>query len=272
MKKITIPKLIAYVRNKYYTFNFNNELVEKSKSLVVNHEEYIEGLLNPKNGRKNYTVEFTNGIKIHCRENDLSAVGETCIIDDYGKLLHKKEYHGLVVFDIGAHIGSFSVNAAHKGAHVYAFEPNKENYALLLENIKLNKLEDRITAYNIAITSDGGKKYLEVSEQNFGGHILSNAQSNEHAVATESETIEHIMKINSLSKIDLIKIDTEGAEYDIFGHISKETLDKVMTIVGEYHLFLDKPSLNFSRIKADLRKSFTTVKRYSPYYFYAERT
>ena len=59
---------------------------------------------------------------------------------------------GDVIVDIGAHIGSFSIFAATKfrDTIVYAYEPAPENFKLLKENIKLNKLNN-IVPYNQGI-------------------------------------------------------------------------------------------------------------------------
>ena len=56
-----------------------------------------------------------------------------------------------VVYDIGANIGIFSLYIAKfKGANVYAFEPESQNYSILNRNIYHNDLQDKIEAYNIA--------------------------------------------------------------------------------------------------------------------------
>ena len=62
---------------------------------------------------------------------------------------------GDIIFDIGAHIGTFSVPFAKKigeRGHVYAFEALKDNYRVLKKNIKLNRLESLITPFWAAVT------------------------------------------------------------------------------------------------------------------------
>ncbi len=271
MKKITFAKILSYVRNKYYGINFNSKVIEAAKKSILNHEEYIHGLTYPTNPDKRYTIKFASGLILHCRENDLSAIAETCLIDDYGKVLNSKNKNGLVIFDIGAHIGSFSVNAAKEGATVYAFEPNKDNYAILLENIKINNLEGKVIPSNIAITNKEGNATLQVSSINYGGHSINMSTGEEETTNITTDTLAHCIEKFSLQKIDLIKIDIEGSEYTIFEHVSKETLDMITEIIGEYHLDINQPHQNFACIKKYLSKSFPKVKRYDPYYFYASR-
>ena len=63
----------------------------------------------------------------------------------------------------------FSCYAAHKGARVYAFEPEPESFARLLYNIKLNALEDRVVARPWAIADHAGSARLMVSRDCGGG-------------------------------------------------------------------------------------------------------
>jgi FkbM family methyltransferase len=58
-----------------------------------------------------------------------------------------------VLVDVGANIGLFSLLAgAARGARVFAFEPEAQNYALLAKNIAINGACDRITAYCAAVS------------------------------------------------------------------------------------------------------------------------
>lgn len=271
MKKITFAKILSYVRNKYYGINLNSKIIKQAKKSIKNYDEYIYGLTHPTNPSKKYTIKFNNGLIINCRENDLSAIAETCLIDDYGKVLNNKNKKDLIIFDIGAHIGSFSVNAAKEGARVYSFEPNPDNYKLLLENIKINNLEEKVTPCNIAITDKEGDATLQISSINYGGHSINMDTGEEGVTKIHTDTLKNCLHRFSLSKIDLIKIDIEGSEYLIFENIEKDTLDRIGEIIGEYHLSIDQPTQNFSLIKKYLSKSFPKIKRYDPYYFYAYR-
>ncbi len=272
MKKITAQKLLSFVRNKYYGINHDAKVRKAAQAFLLNYDEYSAGLHDPASTHKKYILRFTSGLMLACRGSDLSAIAETCLLDDYGKLTKTKGKENMIIFDIGAHIGSFTMKVAMEGAHVYAFEPDKDNYELLLENIKLNKLEARVTPCNIAITEKTGTGILRVNALNPGGHSLFLGTSQDKMMHIPTKSLEDVMKEFSLDTIDLIKIDIEGSEYVIFQHMSKETMDKISTIVGEYHLSLSEPRQNFSLIKNYLSKSFPHIDRYDPYYFYAKRT
>lgn len=78
-----------------------------------------------------------------------------------------------VLWDIGANVGVYSIYAAiSKGIKVCAFEPSSPNYWVLNKNIELNRLDDRISAYCIAI-SDG----LQIGSFNMGDTNIGGAYS-----------------------------------------------------------------------------------------------
>lgn len=117
-----------------------------------------------------------------------------------------------ILFDIGAHIGSFALKYTNKNNKIYAFEPNKENYSFLLQNIKDNKLDKRIAAFNFAISNKNGSKNLKLSEGS-GGHSFHIKSKKFEKVKTF--TIHTFCKTNRIGHIDIIKIDVEGDELNI---------------------------------------------------------
>ena len=68
------------------------------------------------------------------------------------------------IVDLGGHIGTFSVmlgKLVADNSRIFAFEPDKNNYKLLIKNISLNGLDPIIVPHNIAITDYNGKGYLK---------------------------------------------------------------------------------------------------------------
>lgn len=76
-----------------------------------------------------------------------------------------------VFFDIGANIGLYSIYAAKRGIKVTAFEPESQNFALLNKNVYLNKLQDRITCLNLALSQKDSLDYLYIPIFQTGGAI-----------------------------------------------------------------------------------------------------
>ncbi len=264
-----VNKLFSFLRNKYYGIIFKRSIKRKAPYKIINYKEYINYLLKDSlTTRRNILLSFTDRYKLICRNNDLSAIGEVCILEDYQRIPEYKIHSGNIVFDVGAHMGSFSVYAASKGATVYAFEPEDRNYEFLLRNIRLNKLEKNIIPFKLGIYKFNGNIPLFVSESNFGGHsIIGEHNPKEIKVTTLSDICQ---KLN-IDRINLLKIDIEGAEYDIFSNMSQDTFKMINKIVGEYHLFPEKPNLNFLYIRDLLQPYFREIKHLHPYYFYAKK-
>lgn len=79
-----------------------------------------------------------------------------------------------IVFDLGAHIGFFSIFAANfaKNVTVYSFEPSPNNFKLLKRNININKLNN-IHLINKAVAKRSGEREFIVSKNASGDHFAS---------------------------------------------------------------------------------------------------
>ena len=127
---------------------------------------------------------------------------------------------GMIVVDIGANIGYFTLLAARllggKG-RVYAFEPEPANYALLVKNIQANAFTN-VVPVQMAVSDQTGTHVLFRHRYNFGCHSLSkaNATSYDGSTPVATTTLDHFFReVHPEDRIDLIKIDAQGAE----GHI-----------------------------------------------------
>jgi FkbM family methyltransferase len=119
-----------------------------------------------------------------------------------------------VVVDVGASTGSYSLlTTLHPGMRVFAFEPNPSVYEILLENIKRNGVEDRVTPYCIALYDEDGKARLSVPKDIGASGLATLSQSPlrfkaKRVVEIETRRLDDI----EVPPPDFIKIDTEGAE------------------------------------------------------------
>ncbi|HWP85667.1 MAG TPA: FkbM family methyltransferase [Terriglobia bacterium] len=149
----------------------------------------------------------------------------------------------LTVIDVGANQGFFSLYAASKGAKVYAFEPCAENFEVLKWNVARNRLQDRVQAFNTAIAGASGQIVLYVGLDR-SGEILSgsvsicNPERGGAGVQTRSVravTLDSVMNDLQIRKCDFLKMDCEGAEYDILRNTSAATFRKIARIAMECH-------------------------------------
>lgn len=113
-----------------------------------------------------------------------------------------------VVLDIGANIGTHSVKMAKLAKNLLAFEPLRQSYTLLKENLRLNGCTNAI-AYEYALSDSAyTTEYKLVEGTNIGGSTLLD----DHLAPT-TESIDVItLDSLSLNQVDFIKMDVEGYE------------------------------------------------------------
>jgi FkbM family methyltransferase len=148
-----------------------------------------------------------------------------------------------VVFDIGLNIGLTALYLAEKEniAHVYGFEPFPDTFAQAENNLKLNpKLAEKITIYDFGL-SDKNEILPIHYNKNLPG-AMSTVQDKfsetetvvEVAVKKASEIIGPLIEKHNESL--MMKIDCEGAEFEILPELaSAGLLKKITVIIMEWH-------------------------------------
>jgi FkbM family methyltransferase len=136
--------------------------------------------------------------------------------------LKKITMTGNTVFDIGANMGVLSVylsRLVQENGKVYSFEPVKDTYEMLRETISINRCEN-IETHPLAISDKIGISEIYKFDQrnhtlNSLGRVKIGETSPSYIETIRTETIDNFCQIKFLSKIDLLKIDVEGFEYDV---------------------------------------------------------
>jgi FkbM family methyltransferase len=120
------------------------------------------------------------------------------------------------VFDIGANTGIYALIAAIDNSHrmVYAFEPVPRIVDYLKENVKINKLHN-LQINSSAITNYDGKITLYVPSFTIpsSASTLQGFRDVSETISVPALTIDSFVAMNSIPKVDLIKIDTEATEH-----------------------------------------------------------
>jgi len=154
-----------------------------------------------------------------------------------------------VIFDIGGNIGITSIYLASifPDAKIYTFEPLPDNFEILTKNIQKY---DNIEAFNIGLGSKNGnfKVYLSDDSENFGGVSFfpdPTGNKSDSYISCEVKNINEMIEKLNIESIDLIKIDTEGAEHDILMAIHEKIIRNVSWITGELHGNQDFELLNY---------------------------
>lgn len=172
---------------------------------------------------------------------------------------------GDILVDIGANVGMYSIFAAKtRGAKVYAFEPESQNYALLYKNIVLNAVSDRVTAYCAALSDEEMFSLLYLSNfhlgdscHTFGAALDSNLRDREsrYTQGCFSTTLDKLTARGVLPVPTHIKIDVDGIEHKVLagcrGTLTdsrvKSVLVEINTRLPEHARILDEmAALGFS--------------------------
>ena len=130
-----------------------------------------------------------------------------------------------VFYDVGANVGMYSIFAACVNeVKVYSFEPESNNFQILMENILANDLGSKIKPYPIGISnlSELTTLYLNRFEKGSSHHVVGESlDHNLNKIKAKlkqgifSSTLNDLNKIWSLPKPNYLKIDVDGTEYKI---------------------------------------------------------
>ena len=151
------------------------------------------------------------------------------------RLIERVLEPGMVFLDAGAHLGVHTLAAARrvgKSGHVFSFEPTPSTHDLLCRTLRLNGLDDRVTSRRAAVGRVNTAKTLYIST--ISGH---NSLYPLPGVETTVE-VEVVQLDNDLpprQRIDVAKIDVEGAELDVLDGMARVVEENPgILIIAEY--------------------------------------
>jgi len=216
-------------------FNLSN--YAKHQKALVSSSKYWFALI----------IKFFPGIYDKPIQLKLRAGGVFCVVDFmslyiYNEIFIDKSYDypnlGVVdplIIDIGANTGLFTLRMKelYPKSSVQCYEPFLSNFEQLTENIKLSKLDD-VILINKAVGGSSRSERLYINKNNIGGHSLFEleARSNEY-VTVDIQGITEIINNVKNQRIQLIKMDCEGAEYEIIKALNVELATKIEIILFE---------------------------------------
>lgn len=192
---------------------------------------------------KETIYETRSGLKFFTRTgtSDKSEVVIICGDSEYPKRYFPKE-NNPVIIDIGSHIGSFSgyIQRMLQGNNpvVYSIEPAPNNFHYLVENMRLNSFETE-NCFNVAVGDRNGAGYIDSTKDNdaftVGGEERLKTPYADKMIKCEMVTLEKFCDDRHIKTVDLLKIDCEGGEYDIFNHSLEFIKKNVKSVFAEVH-------------------------------------
>jgi FkbM family methyltransferase len=188
-----------------------------------------------------------NGIPLYYRPG---TTDQGCIYEILLRPAHKREYQlpewlePKVILDIGGNIGITAVYLAWRfpKATVYTFEPVPTNFVVLQKNVSTLR---NVKAFPFGLGTQSGEFDIYASEDslNLGGFSLYERANDginagvdlSRASRVEIRRTADVLAEQGVERIDVIKVDTEGAEYDALTSIEESMLSRVQWIMGELH-------------------------------------
>ena len=163
----------------------------------------------------------------------------------YEKFFEVEE--GDVVLDVGASIGPFTYSILHKKPkHVFCVEPSESEFTTLIKNT----IGHPVTHINKGLSDTNG---IVESDQLFGGESYM-----------ESMTFDKLINLYGLNKIDFLKTDCEGGEYEIFKQENISFIkENIKKIAGEWHLRSQKDKVRFRYFRDNILPQFENYEVYS---------
>ena len=204
---------------------------------------YLYPLVYFKLTKKDYVIfETRSGLKIKIRVNstDLMALTHVWMIQEYSGDDFPISNDDVII-DVGAHIGLFALFASQfcKNGKIFCYEPIKENYKILIENIEMNQIQN-IFPNNLAVTKKTSRVKIFLNDDQSGHSMFI---QNKNFVEVDSKSLSDIFIDNGIKECDFLKLDCEGAEYEIVESLPSDLFTKINKTAIEYHMVDTKPEL-----------------------------
>lgn len=167
----------------------------------------------------------------------------------YNRLLDKNHSY----IDVGSWIGPTVLYGANLSKHCYAIEPDPVAFLELSENLELNPhIQDKVTLSNYCISNSIGTTRLFVpgGKEYSGTSVSSTLQSvGNQYWDVQTTTLQEIVKAFAITDCNFIKIDIEGAEFDLLSGISDYLEKQKPVLLVEFHpMLVEEPNKKLNSI------------------------
>ena len=183
---------------------------------------------------------------------------------DRGDETHRLDYPTLnknsIVFDLGGHMGDFA-DAINKkyGCKVYLFEPHPSFYLACTRRFAENK---DIILLNYGVSDSKGS--FALSDSAAGSSFINPKHQGNTSITCEVENLSSVLSSLGVTRVDLMKINIEGAEYQLLQYMADSCM---LNVVNEYqiqfHKFIKDAEAKREAITKHLEKTHVRTWCYS---------
>lgn len=164
-------------------------------------------------------ARLINGMAIRVPWNDVcgrAIFRSGCYEPETLNVVERLLMPGMVFFDVGAQVGQYTLIASKlvgPTGQIHSFEPDRETFEWLSANVRLNALEN-VQLNSMALFRETSRRVLYLAQSHdIGSNSLSRPlYFSGHTQEVETITVDEYMRTKLVDRIDMIKIDVEGAE------------------------------------------------------------
>jgi FkbM family methyltransferase len=169
---------------------------------------------------------YLNILKLY-NEIHLKRLGDRFMDEVYHYEVYKQARPQLTVVDLGAYEGEFSFYCLPFAKDIYAVEPDPRPFSVLQKTVYDFGLGNTVKLFDCAIAKEDGKRNMTFSGA--GGNAFGEGEGE-----VDVYSLNNFFVQNGIEQIDVLKIDVEKAEEEIFS-ADDFPGNKIKFIVGEYH-------------------------------------
>ncbi len=154
-----------------------------------------------------------------------------------------------IVFDVGTYTGSFTEKIVNRfDCIVYAFEPKNEYFNYLMNKFKKNK---NVRIFNFALSNFTGT--AQISDIGAGSSIIERVENSDYETINVVSFVD-FLKMENIDSIDLLYLNIEGSEYDLFTNIFENNYqNKINHFQIQFHNFVNQAKQKRREIRKVLK-------------------
>lgn len=215
---------------------------------------------------KTYFLKFLTSNTENFKEFKLSFYNYKDFYFLFKDIFARQEYYFMtsnpkpLIIDCGANIGLATIyfKWLYPESEIHAFEPDLDTFNKLKQNIELNDYKD-VYLYNAAVSDFNGKLNFYIDKSRPGSLVMSTIYDRlpKDKIEVESISLSDFIE-NKLKnkKIDLLKMDIEGAEHSVLNKlIENQQLYQLNEIILEYHHNIGNDDSKLGKLLNEFEKS-----------------
>jgi FkbM family methyltransferase len=213
--------------------------------------------------RKDFKFQ-NNKFQVNLRDQaDASVLAEIFQIREYRSVENIIKTATFPIIDAGAQAGFFSLycRALNAKIRIYAIEPENQNTIQLVKHLRQNHIQN-VKIFQQALAGKTGQAEFYVSEDTHD-HSLIESKKFKEKISVPATSLSDFLKNNKLIRVSLLKMDIEGAEYEVLENFDKEDWRKLENILLEYH---DLPAKNHQQLAELIRRNGFSLEIFPSHY------